>query len=762
MRTKTRLLAWTLCIVLARLEAGTCRAEPGEKSPGVERPGERLKGTLVYEAPVEIAAGGDSLPFGRHAVTRFADWNGDQSLDLLVGGGDGRVWRMLGEGAGRFSRPEPVVVEGVPLRLGTQLTTACGTDLDGDRLPDLVVAHSARELAVLVNEGQRGAPRFKRPQTLKTVDGDELRLPNDCGGRVDCGDFDQDGDIDIAAGAFSGPITLFRNAGTPQAPRFEAGRALELRGQTPSYSYNVHPAIFDVNGDGFNDVAYGMNWGTIGFLIADRSGRFVSELSPSFLDGKTVDLRKIAGDDATPTFGDLDGDGTLDIVTGGRNDKLFFLRGVPWTQQLEKLDTLMRTHATNPGAAMKGDEALRKQWIGLYQGVYRLCQGFLNTPDARRDVRQWYIRHLAEHGRWLRHGRHDPANSPYVPSLAYQSWTLAMLLHEGEPDSRSHRDWVAETIGFTGRLRDILRDFGVLVIENGRATPNQLNTLHSYLSLTPQELLSDRSVGAVTEVITIGEYLGPRLDVLHAGGVNIFANESGKPGSSENPFPKDFTPFKNDYFGLVLGHELNHRVDYTRFAAQPKYDRKYWAHMRKVSGTDVKFRQPNGIGVDWNQTKSHFAARKLWDGEPANWNKAWGEYWLTGPGKSRVLNVCRNETTYTPPRYGIPFFLETRQESIASLANQYFSNSEQMFLFALDRLQRGYPGCLDEWLLMADVYSMDQPRTFLYRHDNGQVELARAEAPLTRDQRGHIESITIRGRVYTFRLDDDGLVEAVK
>lgn len=722
---------------------------------------EPVRGTIVFEPPREIAVAESPVSFGRHAVTRLADWNADGRLDLLVGGGDGRVWRMAGDGTGRFARPEPVMVGDEPLRVGDRPTTACWTDLDGDRLPDLVVAHSDRELTVFANRGRPGEPRWERGASLRTVDGDVLRLPGECGGRIDCGDLDQDGDVDIAAGAFSGPITLFRNAGTRESPRFEPGRPLELRGKRQDYSYNVHPAIFDLNADGLADLAYGMNWGTIGLVIADAPGRFATDLSPSFTDGRTIDLRKIAGDDATPAFGDVDGDGTLDIVTGGRLDKLFLLRGVPWVRQLEQLDKLMRAHSANPGAAMKADERLRKEWIGLYHSVYRLCQGFLNTPASRRDVRQWFIRHLAEHGQWLRHGRHNPETTPYLPSLAYQTWTLGMLLHEGDPDARAHREWVAKVIDLPAPLRGILLDFGVLVIENGRATRNQLKTLHSYLSLVPGELLSDRSVPAVTEVITIGEYLGPRLDVLHAGGVNIFANDSGRPGSSENPFPKDFTPFQNDYFGLVLGHELNHRVDYTRFAAKPKYDQKYWAHMRKVSGPDVVFRKPAGIGVDWAGTKDRFVSRKLWDGEDKTWNKAWGEYWLTGPGKSRVLNVCRNETTYTPPRYGIPFFLETRQESIASLANQYFSSSEQMFAFALDRFQRGYPGCLDEWLLMADVYSLDQARTYLYRHDNGQVELTRVEAPLTRDPRGHIQSITLRERVYTFRLDEDGLVEAV-
>ncbi len=190
--------------------------------------------------------------------------------------------------------------------------------------------------------------------------------------------------------------------------------------------------------------------------------------------------------------------------------------------------------------------------------------------------------------------------------------------------------------------------------------------------------------------------MGPRLEVINAGGVNIFASESGQLKSSENPFPTDFAGCENDYFGVVLAHEFNHRVDITRFAAVPRYNQKYWLYMKKICGHDVKFNAADGIGVDWDGTKQHFVKERLWGGDDGGWNQAWADYWLAGPGKTRVLNVCRNETTYNPPRFGIPFFLETRQESIASLANQYFTDSTHMFRFALDRYDRGSPGCLDE------------------------------------------------------------------
>ena len=747
-------------------------------------------GTTTYEPPIEITPKDVMHDFGKHAVTRLVDWDADGDDDLLIGGGDGRIWISRNQGHARFRTLEEVTSNGKPLQLGTQTTTACLIDMNGDKKPDLVVAHSDVQIVVLENRGSAKQPAFAEPKPLAGPDGKPLALPKGCGGRIDARDWDGDGDVDLVSGAFSGPIMCFQNVGTNKLPKFAEGVALKIGGSEKGYSYNVHPTLFDVNQDGRIDVAYGMNWGTMGFLMnsaddvrasevsrnALASGlrgsepdasafrliaNVVTEVAPVLSTGKPIDLRAIAGDDATPTFGDLDGDGTLDIVSGGRNGKLFFLRGVPTSKLLDRMTAIMREHPQELGAALKQDDALRTELIGLHHGMYRLCQGFLNTPAARNPVRDWYVKHIAENSQWLKHGKHDDKAQPYVPSLAYQTWTLLMLLHDGDPDATAHRQFVAETIGFQGRLKDILIEFGTLIIENGRATSNQQETLYSYLSQIPKPLLGDRSVNAITEVITIGEYLGPRLDVLNAGGVNIFANESGKPKSMENPFPKDFKPQDNDYFGVVLAHELNHRVDATRFVAVPKYNQKYWHHMQKICGADVKFKGSTGIGVDWDATKKHFAESKMWDGDDKNWNKFWADYWLTGPGKSKTFNVCRNETTYTPPRYGIPFFLETRQESIASLANQYFTDSEHMLQFALDRFKRGSPGCLDEWLLMADVYSMDGPTTYLYRHENGSVHLARSEAKLTRNAQGHIKSITVGQKTYDFTLDANGLVDGV-
>jgi len=722
--------------------------------------------TTTFELPIDITPQGTDHDFGKHAVTRLVDWDHDGKLDVLVGGGDGKIWILRNEGERRFASPKLVT------KLGDDTTTACYVDVNGDGLDDLIVAHSQTIVSWMANEGKVDSPKFSDARPLLTMTKEQLSLPNGCGGRIDAGDLDGDGDFDLTSGNFAGPIVCFRNVGNSKDPIFARGIPIQIGKEKKDYSYNVHPTIYDVNQDGIADIAYGMNWGNIGFLIALKTKPLAEEIlatspeiggdeTPVFSPGKVIDLRKIAGDDSTPTFGDLDGDGTLDIVSGGRNGKIFWLRGVPITEVMGRIDAIMRAHGEGLGAVLEANETLRVELIGLHHSMYQLCQNFLRSPESRVDIRNWYVSHIRENATLLKRNQLETKANPYVPSLAYQTWTILMKLHDGNPDDDSHRAFVADNIGFEGRLKDILVEFGTLIIENGRATPNQQETLYSYLSQIPKPLLGDRSVNAITEVITIGEYLGPRLDVMHAGGVNIFENESGNPKSSENPFPKDFAACENDYFGVVLAHELNHRVDATRFTSVPKYNQKYWDHMQKICGVNVIFNGPTGIGVDWVATKKHFAETRMWDGVDQNWNTAWADYWLKGPGKTQTLNVCRNETTYTPPRFGIPFFLETRQEAIASLANQYFTDSFHMLQFALDRYKRGYPGCLDEWLLMADVYSLNGDSTFLYRHRNGQVGLERVAAKLKRNAAGHIIAVAIGKQVYRFEVDKDGLVEKI-
>lgn len=71
-----------------------------------------LSGTTTYEPPVEITPADTTHDFGKHAVTRLVDWDADGDDDLLIGGGDGRVWLILNRGERQFAAPVAIQAKG--------------------------------------------------------------------------------------------------------------------------------------------------------------------------------------------------------------------------------------------------------------------------------------------------------------------------------------------------------------------------------------------------------------------------------------------------------------------------------------------------------------------------------------------------------------------------------------------------------------------------------------------------------------------------
>lgn len=297
--------------------------------------GQPVRGTTLFEAAIPFQAGGSPVELGTHAAPRFADWDADGDLDVLVGAGDGHCWlfRNVGSPANPvFATGSKIQDGGGDLRAGTDYAGACLGDLTGDGKKDLVVGYDDLYVRIYPNHSEGGEPQFAGGQEAVGTNSLALLLATGTRGRIELADWDGDGLLDIIAGGFEGRLLLHRNVGSATSPVFDAGVPFQFRGEEIRWGHNLHPLVVDLNQDGRPDLVYGVNWAEAGFLINDSDpGQmdFNHRRMARLVGGADfgLSLRPLIADDCIPALADLNGDGILDMLTGGLNGKLCVLRG---------------------------------------------------------------------------------------------------------------------------------------------------------------------------------------------------------------------------------------------------------------------------------------------------------------------------------------------------------------------------------------------------------------------------------------------------
>jgi hypothetical protein len=208
--------------------------------------------------------------------------------------------------------PAPFPV-GDPIRTSGYNAPTPG-DLDGDGDLDFLVGvlggayNPTRTSRDNLYHLEQTAPRTFAVRTTRFLDGFDLGSETSPA----LVDLDGDGDLDIVIGNKIEPegdvagLYLLENTGSAKSPSFRMRSKLPV---APAYHYA--PAFGDLDGDGDADLVLG-TWRDA-LLYYRNDG---SRTAPRFVLADSMLAQLSRGSHASPTLGDIDGDGDLDLFVG--------------------------------------------------------------------------------------------------------------------------------------------------------------------------------------------------------------------------------------------------------------------------------------------------------------------------------------------------------------------------------------------------------------------------------------------------------------
>jgi uncharacterized protein (DUF2141 family) len=247
------------------------------------------------------------IDVGSESVPALGDVDGDGDLDLLVGGkieGSDPTTasvRFL-ENVGDATSPSFRERGRLAMRGGFQYAPALG-DLYGDGDADLLLGTWNRGLSYWRNDGPAadGIPGFA------LVDSAYVTLSRGSHATPALGDVDGDGDLDLFVGESSGEVNFYRNEGDRTAAAFRL--VTDAWGGIDVGRRSV-PALAALDG------------ATMLFLGGEDGGLTVA--APAATDPALRDAGIRLPANSAPAFGDLDGDGTPELVVGNRSGGLLY------------------------------------------------------------------------------------------------------------------------------------------------------------------------------------------------------------------------------------------------------------------------------------------------------------------------------------------------------------------------------------------------------------------------------------------------------
>lgn len=252
----------------------------------------------------------DTADVGARAVPALVDLNHDGLLDVMIGSSSGST--IAYTNTGTVSGPAWTAAPSNWNIASTDTYLAPAfADLDGDGDQDVMLG-GRNGLSAYQNTGDNTNPTWTRNAAwdlAAPLGTNRFYAPT-------FADLDGDGRIDMMVGTNTGVVLAYQNTGSTSVPAWTAMPSWN----GPSFTGYTRPRLVDIDGDGLKDLMVGTQVGNVvAYQNTGTSSGPVWTAMPAWdvpdHDGST--------NIAAPAFGDLNGDGSKDMLYGDNTGVAF-------------------------------------------------------------------------------------------------------------------------------------------------------------------------------------------------------------------------------------------------------------------------------------------------------------------------------------------------------------------------------------------------------------------------------------------------------